>query len=147
MDWLLPTTIWLLACVIWIIAYTFIADKKLEASFNLVSSILAFIAIVLLFQKKYYPFAGIVLCATLFIVMFHLGFAISGHKVKPKGPLGNFVDMEGTTVTELTPKGKIRIADQVIEATTEGIFLAEGEKVRVIRSGVKLVVVEKCERQ
>ena len=62
-----------------------------------------------------------------------------------KNTSDSFINQIGVTATDLNPKGEIEINGQVISATTEGFYLPQDKKVRVIRIGHKLAVVESIE--
>lgn len=141
MNGLFAMTIWLLGCAIWIASAVLIRNKRILAYWSIASAIIGFIGILLLFQRGHLVLGGSLLCLTLFLITCTIGFEITWQKGTKNN--GQFVGKQGITVTILNPRGKIKIDNDIIFATTEGLFLAEGEPIKVIRSSNKLVVVEK----
>lgn len=143
-NWLFPLSIFLLAFIIWIIAIILVPASNIPI-FHIGSGILAGIGILLLFQRGYVGLAGVLVC-----VYFLIGILIAStvaqftqEKIPKQGIFSQFIGKEGKCLTALEPKGKVQIDGVTISATTEGLFLAEGQKIRVVRSSAKLVVVEK----
>jgi membrane-bound ClpP family serine protease len=99
----------------------------------------------LLFQQQCWALATAFLCIVLLIAVTNIGLGISWNSTQPSGPLGRWVGKKGICTTPLNPKGSVRIDAQVLNAMSEGIFIPEGQQVRVIRAGAKFVIVEKIE--
>lgn len=142
-PWILPTTLFLVALAIWTIGFIF-ATKPLLAVTNLVSIVLAGVSILSFFQLQYPNLAVICLCVALLVAISNIGLTVSGRQANAaQGQFGCLVGQEGVCVTSLSPRGQVRVAEQVVLATTEGFMLPEGQRVKIIRSGAKIVVVEK----
>lgn len=50
---------------------------------------------------------------------------------------------EGESMTDLYPSGKVRIADEVYDAISEGQYIEKGEKVKVMKDRKNVIVVRK----
>ena len=143
-SWLYPTTVFSAAFVVWILGMLFFRKQAFIVCLFL-SSLLGIIGILMLFFKGYGALAIGLLCIVFFLLLLHFGFDISFSKTKTQGPFASFLHKEGTAFTYLDPKGEVEIEGQKIAATTEGLMVAKGNKIRVIRCAPKYVVVEKYE--
>jgi membrane-bound serine protease (ClpP class) len=57
------------------------------------------------------------------------------------GPLTDLLDAEGIAMTPLRPAGRVRFGDQFIDVVTDGSYINEGTRVRVIDVSGRRVVV------
>ena len=141
-NWVFPTSLFFLGFVIWVFSLLF-AQKQTHGVVSIISGVIGGVSLLLLFQRDYHAFASVLLCLVLSILIIGLGFDISFQKTKYKGPLADFVGKEGITLTDLEPKGKVQLDGQEILASSEGLFVAAGTKVKVLRCGEKILVIEK----
>jgi membrane-bound ClpP family serine protease len=140
--WLFPTALFLLGLTVWVIGMVLVS-KQFLAIFNVASGVLAVVCILLLCERQYFTLAGIFLCITLLLAVSNIGLSLSWQKTQNSGPFMGLLGKEGVTATPLQPKGRVRIDGQMVDAMSEGLFVAEGEKIRVIRCGKKTLIVEK----
>lgn len=140
--WLFPIALFLLGLTIWVIGIVFV-NKQYLPIFNISSGILAVVCILLLVERQQYALAGVLLCLTLLFAVTNVGLSLSWQKSVASGPLVDLLGKQGMTVTVLQPKGKVRIDDKEFPASSEGLFINEGESVRVIRCSSKILIVEK----
>ncbi len=79
----------------------------------------------------------------------HLGFSLKNKEAAAEGfkpyvkNYEQYLNKEGIAHTYLRPSGFIKIDGEKVEATSQGDFIKEGEKIRVIKvEGNKLIVIK-----
>lgn len=143
-EWVFPSTLFLFGFIVWLFSYVFTQNQKqIFGVMSIISGVIIAISFLLLLQRGYTSFAGVLFCIMTFIVILYLGFTIPLSKTKAEGPWGELLGSEGIAKTPLSPKGEVEVGDQKVQATTEGLFIGEGTKVKIIRTAEKIVVVEK----
>ena len=145
-QWLFATTLFFLGVIVWIFA-VFFSSKELLNPIKIGSAIISLIGLAILFHKKYYVLAGILFCIMGLMCLIELLLLQDIQKIFPwinsQSKQGGYVGKKGVSISILDPRGKVLIEEQEMDAQSEGIFIAEGEKVQVIREHQKRLVVEK----
>jgi membrane-bound ClpP family serine protease len=144
-KWFNPTVIMLCGFTISLIGFVFLKRKKLMILFT-VGTIVAALGAIRLINVEYYRLAGILACLHLCIPILYFGFQGRSNKADAQGPFRDYLQKEATVTKELSPKGEIQIGENIIPATSEGLFVAQGDLVTVIRCGQNRVVVEKSKK-
>ncbi|NUM34213.1 MAG: NfeD family protein [Candidatus Brocadiae bacterium] len=145
-SWLYPTTVFFSAFVVWILGILFFKKRAFTVCL-FISSFLGLTGLAMLFFNGYGALAITLLCIVFFLLLLHVGFDISFSKAKTQGPFASYLHKEGIATTYLDPKGEVEVGGQKIAAITEGLMVAKGMKIRVIRCANKYVVVEKWESE
>lgn len=149
MPWFFPTSLFLLALSVWILASLF-SPKSSFHVISIASAVAAGVSMVMLLGQGYWGLASLFFGFTLMLAILCFGFNLQFFQERhqpAQGPLAGFVAQTGIAHTNLEPQGQVRVADQIIPATTEGLFLPAGTEVKVIRCGKNLVVVEKLQAE
>jgi membrane-bound serine protease (ClpP class) len=73
-----------------------------------------------------------------------VGLPADDGSVAIAGPLDELAGQLGVAVTSLRPAGRVRLGDQFIDVVTDGSYIAEGARVRVIEVWGRRVVVKEA---
>ncbi len=147
-ELILPATLFSLSFVVWVFV-AILGKKTILKVVSVGCSVAAAVSIIILLQREYVALAGIGVCLIFLIaiIYFGLNMPFSFNSKKNDSPLARFIDCQGIALTCLEPKGDVEINGEKIVATTEGLFVPQGEKVKVVRCSAKLVVVEKISEE
>lgn len=127
--------------------------------FGMSGSILLIIGVIYAFIEFSLTTAFLVLLLALIVVGvlvmwffkkgIHLGFSLKNKEAVSEGfkpfvrNYDQYLNKEGIAHTYLRPAGFIKIEGEKLEAVSQGDFIKEGEKIRVIKvEGNKLIVVK-----
>mgnify|MGYP000854538279 CR=1 FL=1 len=142
-NWIFPVTFFFLSCILWVLGII-LSSKKIHKIVNIISMIIAIVSLSVLFYRNFIILGGSLFCFTFFLLIMYYGFDISWKKEIGSGIYGNLLKKEAITLTSLEPKGKIKVDDIEVPATTQGLFIPEGAKVKIVECKNKIVIVERC---
>ncbi len=78
---------------------------------------------------------------TLGFFLFAIGYGIKAQKLKPKTGIDSLINMTGETISEINPKGQVRVHGEIWNAESVEGIIAKGEDVIVVGvSKLKLLI-------
>ncbi len=152
MPWLFPSTIFFLALTVWILSIIF-APKEFLVAISIGCGIIMLIGCGMMWQQDYKNAAGIFIVIMVFFAIVYFCsyiwqvFEDNTESSSNESGLKQFIGKKAIAYTCLEPKGQVQIGEQIIVATTEGLFVPQGTEVKIIRAGKDIVIVESIEKK